>query len=960
MKQLKFLSWSIFGVVVILFWQAYIANYCNKNIDPVLQEKYVWMFVVCNLFLVFALLWNLPFSLRNVFRVQKFHGRFSWIVYVPALLLLDAVIIGCYLVYQNSPIPHIGSMFSQSKLLMVWVWNVLPLWWWLGLVVPLMIWILGYILISKLSNKDLKNQWRFAPDTVGEDKDGLDFKTAAKNFACSIEQINSLRDNNPPADMSVEMKFAEPVSVFALMGDLGWGKSSFARMIIEALKSEETLYSYLSLTETNEAQDLGNLFAERWAETLNARYPKLNILPHIPFMEAVLRDVGFKWLSFLLRCDKGLLMTSAQCHDLHLGYDVDVVSPNVARLFGNIDAITEKRWVFVFDEIERAEFDEIYRMIEIVERFKYVGRTGLPVPIVFILCFAEGRLKERLALHRNHDAKAELIEDFLFNDPKNSTWSIYVPLPDLGTRMRYVENVIKGAAKGVKRTVSFDLPSVEAAEVEYEDPFKTWPRNEGRSIFHARRILALESPRMVKRVLLGLEKTLNGLETKIQKSFDVRFGDLIIMEYIKIKYPSLVKLFAKLTSASVQTIASAWKTHHEFEKLKKEHKEQDENDEGILFDWIKWEIGWVVEDKDRKPIKELIGLVGHFCIDKFESRDIEVNAPRYYGSLSMPDLMSLYLSFDPEKPVTSLMINVERYRAHSVHELDFKQLPSQSLLEYSKHLLAFKENSPTMLKDILVELKERIINDNFTISDTRDSFSSMRLSAMYQFTWTLVNLIELAGNENVHIDDARNALFDILKSPVVKTETKYHAIGVFLTSKPAGQVDLRFMQAFAAIRKDHESEIPRLVQGVFDEAHQRYFNHDSVEDVYSDEENYQYVFFQSWSGDEENITEIQGIQNAAMRNLDKHDEEIRKYWELYKIPEEGPYFIDNIKGAQLYMPLDNLIQVTKHRSLTEDPSIKSILSFWEDHRTDSKYQEWFKLSKRSDTLRAVFNIQFPI
>jgi uncharacterized protein YacL len=106
-----------------------------------------------------------------------------------------------------------------------------------------------------MSNKGKKPEepLRFAAGATNND--GLGYQKAACEDMQSI--INS----------------KQHMIVASINGRLGEGKSSYLRMMMESQPQENYLYSFISLTETNETKTFSILFAERWAKALTTRYP---------------------------------------------------------------------------------------------------------------------------------------------------------------------------------------------------------------------------------------------------------------------------------------------------------------------------------------------------------------------------------------------------------------------------------------------------------------------------------------------------------------------------------------------------------------------------------------------------------------------------------------------------------------------------------------------------------------
>ena len=118
-------------------------------------------------------------------------------------------------------------------------------------------------------------------------------------------------------------------------------------------------------------------------------------------LENILRESSDKGAMFsvfaqlLVRLNFGLNKTKSACQDKNIEKE-RFVPESTAAMFNHIYEIKEKHWIINIDEIERAQLDEIYRTIEVIERFKNEGRFGLPVKIIFLLCVSGEDLQKRL------------------------------------------------------------------------------------------------------------------------------------------------------------------------------------------------------------------------------------------------------------------------------------------------------------------------------------------------------------------------------------------------------------------------------------------------------------------------------------------------------------------------------------------------------------------------------------
>jgi len=268
---------------------------------------------------------------------------------------------------------------------------------------------------------------RFAAGAVGSNQDELNFLTSAKNAANGL------------------LKLPHNLNVVALHGGLGEGKSSYARMIIESFEKKQLLYTYISLTETNEAKDLSKLFEERWLETLQERYPKINVSSLLPSMQSILRENGQSLLNEILNIfsilNVPLLKTSSRAENTKkMGKKV---SEGIAQLFGGIPEIQEDLWIILLDEVERAQLDEIYRLIEIIERFKNEAERSFPIKIVFLLCLSKPDLEKFLDKFTDKLPTAYLVKNFFFDDPKSITENLFLPPVDPKNKSKLILKHLK-------------------------------------------------------------------------------------------------------------------------------------------------------------------------------------------------------------------------------------------------------------------------------------------------------------------------------------------------------------------------------------------------------------------------------------------------------------------------------------------------------------------------------------
>ena len=302
---------------------------------------------------------------------------------------------------------------------------------------PILIMIVYCVIYFFFLKKDFKPYDAFAEGATN--KDELDFKDSSKNLGGSL------------------LKLSQHVNVVVVDGGIGDGKSSYVRMMIEQIPPKEILYTYISLTETNEANDFGKLFANRWLETLNSRYPVMAWLRKI---EGNLLQSIFQWkderfwirlFRLILAWNMPLFSTKATIWDKELVVTNDdkqkysVVSKDVAKHFLCIPEIKEKAWILVIDELERSPLDEVFRLVEVIERFKLQGRSGLPVKLIFMLCVSMEDLRGHLEYPDPSCAeKARLIKEFLFEGRKNIDILRRIPTISRPKKEEWITTLIQG------------------------------------------------------------------------------------------------------------------------------------------------------------------------------------------------------------------------------------------------------------------------------------------------------------------------------------------------------------------------------------------------------------------------------------------------------------------------------------------------------------------------------------
>jgi hypothetical protein len=914
-------GWVVFWIGVITSFFVFVLLNSGSEIYRLLIDLY---FLNPNVFLSLAIVTLLVFGGLFMFvvnssvqlRRQELHKQPSWVFYsywglINSFLVLTIVL-----------------FLSEIKV------------WWVPLFVPLAV-ILGKLINEFFGEKVDLTFTRFASGSVGVDDDKLDFKTSAKNTAVGLLHLNSY------------------VNVVGLYGGLGFGKSSYARMVIENLDNKKSLYTYLSLTETNEAKDFSKLFAGRWLDTLSERYPKIDVTSYLPFMDSILRESGNGIVSDLLKVisafNRGLVKTKAYFFDeFYAKKNPAFTSSGVAKLFGNITNIEESLWIIQVDEIERAQFDEIYRLVEIVERFKNEGRSGLPTKLLFLFCISEPELGEYLETYVASDPRARLLKTFFYEDPKSITHKIFLPPIEPALKQKFVLDLLNRVIdrEGLR------VPE-EVNPHAIGDPTRSFMNHKDAAEYTIA-LLREESPRIISRVATALDFFYGAFKNRageLQKNA-IRFNDIVTLEYIKIKYPYLMDFFVKTVNVLVN---QAEMNNIEAYFLKKELEEKKIG----LIGWIELVTGKKIPDLEKEEVNKMVGLVMYYYFD-FLSRDYDTKSKdKYFGTTSYPEIMSDYLSLRAEGIETNYRKNNRIYNKHKSNpdKALITSLDNKDLISYARFLYDIP-NSPIGLNvDLIKEITDRIVSEKIK-PDPANVGNTPLDEAIYQLTFQIVVLTEKERESEVpsdNLEESFNAVKSVLSSPKVNTGVKFIMLSSLVNNERGGgsSIHFRLENAFKKILRHYDSEMRSLVKAVFKEAEERYLTGSKV--IYKYEENFFYTLYQGWSGLKDNEEEINRIRAAAKRGLVNHPEAIKLYWRKYPVGEgwktlkdvfDGDHFFSmSDTNNPLYMPLETLIAITKQAKI-KDPEIQAKLKLWESLKDEPRLKEVSVIKDDISTLRS--------
>ncbi len=807
-----------------------------------------------------------------------------------------------------------------------------------------------YAVLSRLCpNKSFDPM--FAAETVGRGDDLLNYSESAKNHAFGIKDEKA------------------NVSVYGLYGSMGWGKSSYARMISEWLLDDDVLgvdsvlYTYISLTESNEAKDFSRLFAERCEKTITERYVKL--CPHnlMMSMRSILRDDdGGLFKSFMssyssLNC---ALFYQTPWPNLNKSKTESIISRDMANFVGHVPAIIEKLWLIVIDEVERAPLDEIFRLVEILERFKFQGRTGVHVKIVFLLCVAYDELKEYVHKFVEKDDRANLLLDFFFDNPKNITRTLFLPPISDTIKTDMVMKEITKLVDELKIPIKWKWdgfkPSslIDPLERDFIDEKPDVAAKRGMEWAVA--TVAWKSPRMCRRVLSEMNffylsyRNTNG----VMRPEAINLCDIMMLSYLRIKYPEIIEFLKVTVNDLIPTDELSPRGLRLFVR--------DDKKEYSIFVWIKEEIDWEVPEDKKDEIKKIFGLCARGWLDTVNKVSVVKSAYRNRLSTSWPRSMKSYLASIEDNNSDDYKWVLDAFEQHrSGNKLVIGNEQSLgNVLDYAHTIRQLEGVESGMLMDILEILCQWLIQNKVPLRPC-DTGSTFYDDVITQFAFYMTDVVErkMTSRKQTEVFERLWTMIDnILESTEIPLGVKYMLMNNFANLRSGGEIHYRMTGAFKSlmIDEDRKKRIILRFEAVFNERNCDYYNGAKV--LYSNEENFFYVLYQGWSGNPTDSDEIINIRKVALRGLNGFPNAIKQYWaewpSVSSVEEDDDYF--GKRGTELYLPLRDLIQVTKD-SKNGDEEILAKMKSWEDAlktMTEEDYQKKFSIKRDLNTLFAAY------
>jgi hypothetical protein len=773
-------------------------------------------------------------------------------------------------------------------------------------------------------------QLRFAPGTT--DIDELGFKDAAQH------------------DMRRLVDSDQHILIANINGRLGEGKSTYLRLMMGSQKQKDFLYSYISLTETNETKSFSKLFAERWSETINNRYPSITNSAKNSVLDNIFRESKNTTLLVLRSLFSSSRWPLKRTKITRRGdnYPIRQFAPRtIASLFSFVPHFKEKFWVIVIDEVERARFDEIYRTVETLERFRIESQWGLPIQLIFILC--TDRLGFRLRANSAGDSieTARLTYSFFEVEPK--TIDVHIDLPPVAPDVKQdfilskekswllePYDINTNAILHPDDKEKVDLKAYWSQDMVSGSDFDNGRLDDKKAHDFMLQTLMKESPRSIKKILEDTERFLRVFIRYGKRSPDqIRVSDLILLHYLKYKFPESIRFLYNTHYKVFPEFHNKFKSGEISRMLSYFSRNRDDSENKVKFsDFFLQETGLETDQNSLHEIEKTISIICYPIIQYVNSLGKEnpnilyeySSKPNYDRTLGLPENM-----WDALKIATEDIQDGSEYlmtQRLEIYTNNHKKLPS-TLVRNGTKLLVFARNmrrfypGDYVVSRVLAQRIAKVISTNGLIRRYPGTLfsDSPYHNLLYVFTFHLSNYLNRDDADDSVVEEAYMLLKMVLESDETMLEGKLTIINtlfVYSQSNRNGSIELD--NARKKIESLFGVNVTDLIRKVMNEGLDKYMP-PKGKSIYDYEENYFYALYQMWSGDPNDIDGIAKIRKVALNGLKSHHKVIGQYWEQRYQSKDT-----HLDNPSLQIELKDLIKVTKEARLFN--KYKQYIEYW--------------------------------
>lgn len=853
----------------------------------------VVLILIGRLLLLLFVVWF--FGFKEAVSRQKIHERPSYVNF-----LVWGVIVGLplsALMKLGYPIIYSYSFYSDSGFF------VLDL----AMCTVLSIFVLSWYVWqsqSRYENEELQH----AHGAVGLQDDSLGFS----NVADSLARIIKSSEKN--------------VNVIAVLGGMGFGKSSLLRMALERIQRSTFLYTYISLTESNREKDFSKLFADRWFQSLNARYPKIKH-PSVSFgLNEVLREYNGDWITTLIKfvfsIEKALFKTKACCFDeYYSSRQKSWVGTNIASIFGSIDVFHEDMWIVIVDEIERANPEEIYRVIEVMERFKNEGRSGLPLKLVFLLPISFEQLEFRMSENCNSTDLLRLVKEFFSHGSKSITQFFHMPSLSSKVVIKMLKEKILSRFSDLYSSLKFELRSYYSLDgKEFID----------NSSFRLGAVVGLLSDLNLRAISRIVDSTysiciLFSRYERYVLEKNLPLSDVMALEYLGVCHPRVRKFLADKLYIF---LSSDWDVFEEKERLKERYK-------GFL-EWFTDETGIVLTDSQKIEIVRLVKLSAYFYWDFFSKNKSETDyVEARFETTSHPEYLADYFSLYYSSVQSIYKRNYSIYEEHKKSGTEvLGKLSDEDLDGYSVFLYRIHAEEYKIFLEVSNFLYERFHSINkiqVGINPRVLTFEGLYYSFAYSYANVIMNQIKLSKKEE-DFTTTFNNFNRFLSNEAFHFEPRFIMLNSLANKSRGGnsQIHLEMRVAFGSLLEKGRDRVKATVNNLF--AHFRLKVKQS--NLLMEEQNFFFVIYQTWSGDASNQAEIDAIRKYVLECISYNPELLNFFWDQMPVRDEKNATVRDLtahyheRNKSFYLSLKDLIETSRLYVSVLSNASRSKLSFW--------------------------------
>jgi len=609
-----------------------------------------------------------------------------------------------------------------------------------------------------------------------------------------------------------------------------------------------------------------------------------------PIIREVSKDFFSTVFNFIEKFNKQIFKTKVTFHHILNKTTEESLDKDTAKMFGNIDEFVEKRWIVVIDELERSKRDEIYRAIEIIERFKTLGSKGLPIKIIFVICTSEKDLKE--LLEQNPSEPSKQIGDFFFSNPKTFSNYEFIPYPSWEKMVSFIQKSLLEVRKDKKLKSLFDRHEKHSLKLRFPQTTLSQVENnvnDSRKLGQEEVIdvvtllMANESPRLAKKVIDDLKFVTQRLSVTSMLEHQLLpfpFSQMLLLSFIRVKYPELF-VFLHETVDDVFHTTQDKINESMFRSL------IDKDKKITLEEWFKSVRGKSTQQCDWGLFERLISMVSYEYLDYLNKRQkdylddyINLNYIPYGLLRYLRAIEGLQLPEDAD-----FVVYLKKYQSGESLRKDLPE--AQQLYLFARNSRRLYSLKSDFYLNIAKEIFERWKDGRIPLSP-RQLQDSIYSNLTYEFLFHLTEAIKRNRTSNKkarsqllrQISDLLNNFFE---AEFISIGAKFTLLNSIVREKRSAETHWDLDKLLKELEDEKLFSVRNVVDKTLSHYRKKYI--ENKETIYENEENFFYVLYQYWTGDKSDQTSIKTINDIAERNLEKYPDVLELFWDMLPYDE---------------------------------------------------------------------------